>query len=319
MQTAAAEKQSDNYKEYYSNVKKYDFRKPKKFTKEHQRDLNTLNENIIRILASNLSGMLRVFCEASVSRVVEKKYSDFISTLPSKTLMGIIGMAKNGIEEDQATLLLHVPSSINFFMIDILLGGSGEGYYFDRAYTEIETEILKNFYSKITGYIQDAWSMLIDVRLKNNSFETNPRLVQVFSPDDSVVVVDYEVKLGDVNVSTISLCIPAICLDEFLVPANSNGSYNFSKHYDAKQRTETILAALGETNMELKAVLGSVQLDMHDIVNLSEGDVIPLGVKTTDNIVVEVDEVPWFFAKLGEFKIKKAVKICANIKTSNKN
>lgn len=45
----------------HKRIKDYDFRKPKKFTKEHLRDLNAVNENIIRIFSSNLSSMLRVF------------------------------------------------------------------------------------------------------------------------------------------------------------------------------------------------------------------------------------------------------------------
>lgn len=300
-------------------IKEYDFRNPKKFTKEHQRDLNTLNENIVRMLATNLSGILRVFCEAKVVSVTEKKYSEFAAGLPEKTLMSVIGIAEGGVEEDQASLLLHVSSVINFFMIDKLLGGTGEGNYFKRGYTEIETEILKYFYDKITHCIQEAWSTLMDVRLKNNQYETNPRLIQSFSADESVIVIDYEINLGETYKSTINVCIPAMCLDDFLVPANVYNQYAFSKHYDAKQKTENILAALGDTNLEMKAILGTVQLDMHDIITLSEGDVIPLDTRTDDNIIIEVDSVPWFSAKLGEYKIKKAVKICGNVKTSDKN
>lgn len=42
-------------------IKDYDFKKPKKFTKEHLRGLNTVNENIIRIFASNISSMQEHF------------------------------------------------------------------------------------------------------------------------------------------------------------------------------------------------------------------------------------------------------------------
>ena len=55
-------------------ISNYDFKKPKKFTREHLRGLNTVNEHIIRIFASNLSSLLRVFCEVSLLKMEECRY-----------------------------------------------------------------------------------------------------------------------------------------------------------------------------------------------------------------------------------------------------
>ncbi len=301
-------------------IRAYDFRNPKKFTKEHLSNLNNLSESFTRILASQLSGMLRVFCEVNVARVAEKKYGDFVTAVPEKTFIGIIKITDSSNSDDrESVMLLHVPSVINFFMIDILLGGSGEGCYLEREYTEIEVEILKNFYDKITQYIYDAWSPLVDIKLSPDDYETNPRLIQVLSHDDPVVEVDYEIKLGEMNRSTIRLCIPASCLDEFFVLSNSNQKHNTTRHTSQAEdinRANTIMSALSETELELKAVLGSVELDMQEILSLEKGDIIPIDTKIDDDIIVEVGDIPWFSAKLGELKIKKAVKICDNIKKS---
>lgn len=314
--------QADSFENH--NIRPYDFRNPKKFTKEHLSNLNNLNESFTRILASQLSAMLRVFCEVNVARVDEKKYGDFVTSVPEKTFIGIIKITDSSETGDkESAMLLYVPSVINFFMIDILLGGSGEGCYLEREYTEIEVEILKNFYDKITQYIYDAWSPLVDVKLYPDNYETNPRLIQVLSHDDAVVEVDYEIKLGNLNRNTIKLCIPAVCIDEFFVFSNTNQKHNTKRHIsqaDDINRANAIMSALSETELELKAVLGSVELDMQEILSLEKGDIIPIDTKINDDIIVEVGDVPWFSAKLGEMKIKKAVKICDNIKKSaNKN
>ncbi len=300
-------------------VKNYDFRKPKKFTKEHLRDLNNLNDNTTKILALNFAGMLRISSEVTVARVVEKRYSEFISTLPENTFIGLIGISNSvsGNDGDESPIILHVPSTINFFMIDMLLGGSGEGCYLERGYTEIEIEILKNFYSKITRYIEEAWSSLIDVKLTLNAFETNPKIIQSVSTNSSVVEIDYEVKLGDGNINTIKLCIPADYLDKFLGISDAANRRNAAKRQNSeneKHKVNTIMTTLSETNLELKAVLGKTELDINEILSLEEGDIIPLNTRLDDAITISVDEVPWFTAKLGELKIKKAVKICDNIK-----
>lgn len=294
-------------------IKDYDFRKPKKFTREHLRDLNTVNENITRIFASNLSGMLRVFCEVNLKQLEERRYIEFINDLPDKTLIGMVELDPHGTHLDPTTMILHVPPTVNFFLIDILLGGSGDGYNLNRGYTEIEIEILKYFYERLTGYIHEAWNSLVETTCTVNAFETNPRIAQVLPPDDTVIVMSFEIKMRNVC-DNISLCISAMTLDAILNAAYQNSKYGKnSQRQDLekeKHRRDNIYNVLGNSELELKAILGSLQLETQDIIHLQVDDVIPLGKKIDSDIFVTVDDVPWFTAKLGEQKIKKAIKIC---------
>ncbi len=307
----------------FESVKTYDFRKPKKFTKEHLRDLNNLNDSTTKILALNFAGMLRISSEVTVARIVEKRYGEFVNTLAENTFIGLITISNSNTkenEEDEAPIILHIPSTINFFMIDMLLGGSGEGCYFDRGYTEIEIEILKNFYQKITAYIEEAWSSLIDVKLSLDTFETNPKIIQSISANDSIVEIDYEVKLGEGNINTMKLCIPADYLDKYIGISDAVNKRNAAKRQNSeseKIKVNKIMSALSETSLELKAVLGTTELDLNEVLSLEKGDIIPLGTRFDGDVIISVDEVPWFSAKLGELKIKKAVKICDNIKKNN--
>lgn len=296
-----------------ARIKEYDFRKPKKFTREHLRDLNTVNENITRIFASNLSSILRVFCEVNVNRLEERRYAEYINDLPDKTLIGLLDFSPKIADMAPTTMILHVPPTVNFFLIDILLGGPGTGYQYQRGYTEIETEILKHMYGKLTGYVNEAWNALIETECTAGSFETNPRIAQVLSPDDTVIVMSFEIRMRDI-VDTISLCLSAVSLDTILNSSAVAGKYGKNLlRADAekeRQRRELIYHALSGTDLEVKALLGTVQLDMQEVVNLQKGDIIPLGRRVDSDIFVTVDDVPWFTAKLGQQKIRKAIKIC---------
>lgn len=294
-------------------IKDYDFRKPKKFTKEHLRDLNTVNENICRVLASNLSGLLRIFCEVSFDEIEEQRYGDYVNSLPDKTFIGIMRLKPQMNSVDESLLLMHLPSSINFFMIDILLGGSGDSYNLKRAYTELEVEILQNIYTKISAFISEAWNALIPVNHEISGFETNPQLAQALYPGDTVITLSFSIKMRDIT-DKISLCIPALNLDEILNASNRGGKFNklFQKIDAEKERArrDIIYNALSESELELKAVFSEIQLDTQDIVNLQQGDIIPLNKKINSDILVTVGGIPWFTAKLGELKIKKAVRLC---------
>jgi flagellar motor switch protein FliM len=300
-------------------IRDYDFKKPKKFTKEHLRCLNTVNENIIRIFSSNISSMLRAFCEIEMLKMEECRYMEYLNMLPDKTFVGLISMNIAESTSDDCTIIVHFPSTVNYFLIDILLGGDGHGYNLSRGFTEIEIAILDNFYKKITGFFAESWKSLMDVNCELYGNETNPRLAQFISLDDSVIVLSFQIKIRDI-VDKFSFCIPSISLDEMLrTTLTKNAKNNKPEDEKEKIRREAISSSLNDSAMELTAVLDTVMLDVHDIVSLEVSDVIQLKKKIDDNIILTVEGEPKFSAKLGDRKIKKSVKICDIVSTAEIN
>ncbi|MCM1226937.1 MAG: flagellar motor switch protein FliM [Clostridium sp.] len=291
-------------------IREYDFKKPKKFTKEHLRGLNTVNENIIRIFSSNISSMLRTFCEIEMNNMEECRYMEYLNTLPDKTFIGLLNAEISETMSDENIIMMHFPTTINFFLIDILLGGDGHGYDFKRGFTEIEIAILDNFYKKMANNFSEAWKSLVDVNCTLVSNETNPKLAQFVSLDDSVIVLSFQMKISNI-VDTFSFCIPSMNLDSILRAAMFK-HVKSNKQEDEKEnmRREALSNSLNESAMELTAILDTVMLDVHDIVNLAVSDVIPLSKKIDDNIIITVEGEPKFSAKLGDRRIKKSVKIC---------
>ncbi len=301
-------------------IKSYDFKKPKKFTKEHLRGLNTVNEHIIRIFGSNLSALLRVFCEVSQLKINECRYSEYLNSLPDKTLIGLIDMNDEKTGDNRCTLITHFPSTINFFIIDILLGGSGTNYLFNRGYTDVEIAILENFYQKITKYFTEAWKNLSDVNCELVGYETNPKLAQFISTEDSVVVMSFQIKMREIT-DVFSFCIPAINLDSILREALAKSNKQSSKTENDKEaiRKEMLADSLKGSTMELTAVLDNLYIDMQDIINLKVSDVIPLNTRIDDNIILTVEGEPKFTVRVGDRKIKKSVKICDVASSSDIN
>lgn len=78
-------------------IKEYDFRTPKKFTKEQIKILERIFENYSRHLSSYITGLLRLYCKVSLASIEEQKYFEFSNALPDYTIMGIVDL---GIEDD---------------------------------------------------------------------------------------------------------------------------------------------------------------------------------------------------------------------------
>ena len=300
------EQQSDDKK-----VKDYDFYSPKKFTKEQLRNVKSLHENMGRLLASYFSGVLRVYSEAMVLQVEEQRYYEYNNALPDTALLGIIDIKPTDSNLNEFTLMIDLSSNIAFFMIDRLLGGSGVDSSLNRDLTDIEMGIMRNLFSKFTRYIKDAWCDYVDVTVTLDTVETNPRLVQIYAPEDIVVIVPFTLRLEDFE-GAFDVCIPAIGLEEVLRTFTSKYARMSQKMSDESRKElyrKIIKDSLYSSDLDIKAVFDEVRIELTDILHLRVDDVIHLEKKVDSDIKLTIDGEPWFAAKLGSVKTNKAVKI----------
>lgn len=294
----------------HRRAKEYDFRSPKKFTKEQLRTMDSLHENFSRLLSSHLSGILRLFCEVSVLNIEEMTYFEYNNGLPDRALIAMVDFKPEDKHFSEGALIMNFSTSVGFFMIERLLGGAGDGYNLTRDYTDVEMAILENILSKVVEQLQEAWHNYLDVAITLGSIETNSRLLQALAPADVVVIVTLQIKMRDLN-GNMSICIPGENLEEVI----NNFSLKYARtakrqSYDNEEvKKQIIFDTLTDSSLEIKAVLGELSLDLRDILQLQVSDVIPLNKSIDSNIEVLIDNTPWFSAKLGESKAKRAVKL----------
>ena len=299
-----------NEEEPSKKVKDYDFASPKKFTKEQLRALDSLHETFSRMLSSYLSGMLRSVCDVEVFQIEEQRFYEYNNALPDNALLGIMDFKPGDTQYNESSLMMDMSTSLGFYLIDRLLGGSGNGYNLTRGYTEIELSILNNIFVKITSRLQDAWNTNLSVRIGLNSIETNSRLLQVFAPDDIVVIIILNIKLGNLT-GNLSFCIAAESLEEFIDNFTVRYARVAKRQAPEKEQAKKklILEGIFDSDMEMVATFDEFPMELRDILQLQESDVIPLNKSINSDILMSVDGIPWFSAKIGETKGKKSVKL----------
>lgn len=291
-------------------IKEYDFSSPKKFTKEQLKALDGLHETFARMLSSYLSGLLRSVCDVEVTQIEELRYYEYNNALPDTSLIGILDFQPQERRYSESTMIMDLSTTLGFYLVDRLLGGPGDGIDLTRDYTDIEISILTNVFEKITGRLQDAWSNNLAVQARLNSIETNSRLLQVFAPDDIVVIIVLTVKLGSLT-GNLNICIPAESMEEVIDNFTVRYARTTKRQDPEKEqaRRRIILESVCESNMEMRAVFDTFSMDLRELLQLQPQDVIPLGKTIGSDVLVWVDGIPWFTAKLGETKGKKSVKL----------
>ena len=290
-------------------IKTYDFKSPKKLTKERMSTVENLYDSFARALAPYLTGLMQSYCEISVTGIVERRYQEFSNSVPDRSLFGMITLIPDNKDYNEAPLVLEVDTRLAFFMIERLLGGAGTEYELSRDFTDIEKAILQYLLGKITEFIGDSWKEYLDVDAALTGLQTNPHLLQVSAPEDVVIQVELEVLIDKLS-AVLNLVMPAPNVEEL----TSKFGYTYAvsqKKDEAKQLAKRgyIEQHLLESEVELRAIFHEFSLDAQDILQLQPGDVVPLNKKVDSSIDIYVEDVACFEAKLGHTKLRKAVEI----------
>ena len=196
-------------------IKEYDFRTPKKFTKEQIKILERIFENYSRHLSSYITGLLRLYCKVSLASIEEQKYFEFSNALPDYTIMGIVDL---GIEDDdieESNAVLQLSNSLTFTMIDRMLGGKGTYEDADRDFTEIEINVMRGIVERFTSLMTEAWDGYVETKPKLESIETNSRVISAADADETMIIVAMEVTIND-SKSVVSFCMSAITMDQIM-------------------------------------------------------------------------------------------------------
>ena len=291
-------------------VKEYDFRAPKKFTKEQIKVLESIFENYARLLSSYLTGMLRLYSRVTLVNIEEQRYNEFNNALPDYVVMGMVDLGIKNDEISETDVIIQVSNAITYTMIDRLLGGKGEYSDISRDFTEIEITIMADILKSFSMLLQEPWMTHIDLEPRLIGIETNSRVVQTIGHEDTVIIVALEVEINNQK-SIVSVCIPAINLDEIMgkfIPRYTRSGRKTDANRE-QERRDNIMTGISTTELDITAVLSTINLDLYEVLTLQINDVIPLDKKITENITVVVGDKQWCDGKLGTYNGKKAIMV----------
>ncbi len=291
-------------------VKEYDFRSPKKITKETVNLLNGIYESYCRNMSSILTSMLRFMCDVTVEQIEESVFHEYNNALNDYVLMGLINVKYPDETVSDNQILMEVSRPLSFVIIDRLLGGSGEESNYTRDYTDIELTLLGNLLKQVIPNMGLAWEGTIGIKTELNKIETNSRFIQSINYNDTVLIIVLNASLNQIT-GKITICIPTNILDEIFKKADVFSKNIKKKHADQnyENQKEVIMETLKASKLTISGILGKTEATLGDILNMQVDDVIMLDKDCNADVDVNVDGEKWFEGKWGTKKNKGVIKI----------
>ena len=280
-------------KEEKHKVKKYDFRSPQKFSKDHIRTLEMVHDSFARIVSNYLTGQLRKHVKIEIQSVEQITYEEFVHSIPNPTILTIFRMPPL-----QGNILLEMNPQFSLQILDILLGGTGEKNETTKEFSEIEKNILANITSEMIKSMVLAWDGILDVKPEFEFLETNPTVNQTLAPNEPVALLSFLVELGKSS-NYMNLCIPYLSIEKVLDKLVVQ--YWFKNEDDelAEEVKQKLKKGIEPVEVNMHVELGNTQITIDDFLKLVQGDVLILDSKCSEPVRVFVENEECFIAKPG--------------------
>ncbi|MBN2579401.1 MAG: flagellar motor switch protein FliM [Pirellulales bacterium] len=287
----------------------YDFKRPERVGKEQMRALQTLHEGFGRNFGAALSALLRSIVEVKLTSVDQLTYSEFVFSLENPTCFNLLKA-----EPLEGNLILDINPSILYPIIDRLLGGGREaGPLARRPLTEIELRLVSRITNLFLHELKHAWENVLDLQLEVVQVESNPQLVQIVPPNEVVVLISFELTIGELR-GMMNLCIPYNSIERIGGKLSANSWVAYGRRQATPESVAQISRAVCTSQVELRVRLAQSRLSTGELIGLRIGDIISTEKDIHHPIIVSIEGLPKFRAKPGSFKGRKAVMIVDSIK-----
>lgn len=282
----------------------YDFKRPDRVGKEQMRALQSLHEGFGRNFGAALSALLRSIVEVKLTSVDQLTYSEFVFSLENPTCFNLLTA-----KPLEGNLILDINPSILYPIINRLLGGGKEtGTMARRALTEIELRLVGRITDLFLHDLKRAWANILPLEFEVERVESNPQLVQIVPPNEVIILISFELTLGDVR-GMMNLCIPFNAIERIGNKLTTNNWVSYARVSPTEESIQQVSSRLGQSLVEMVATLASTRITTSDLLTLRVGDIVTTEQDIHSPLDVAVEGVAKFRASAGAIKGHKAVQI----------
>lgn len=290
--------QSDAFK----SAQPYDFRRPDRIAKDQLRSIHLLHENFARSLASSLSAFLRAYTAVNLVSVEQLSFSEFTRCLPSPTCLVALGL-----RPFEGGAVLELSHSLAFPIFEMLLGGTGRGSAkINREITEIEKSILDGLFRIILQDLKTAWQVVTFIDFVVESHETEPALLQLLAPNEAVVAVSMELKVGEYS-GLMNICVPSIIIK--MLRQKFDQQWTVRKSHSSEAEHARTLKLIKSSIIPVEAKLNGPTLVLEDLLAIEVNDVLTFDYPVNREVDLLLNGTIKFAGSIAQSGQKRAFQI----------
>ena len=281
-------------------VKNYDLTSQDRIVRGRMPTLEMINERFARYTRISMFNMLRRTADVSVGGIQIQQFGEYVHTLYVPTSLNMVKFRPL-----RGTALIILDAKLVFKLVDNFFGGDGRHAKIEgREFTPTELRVVQMVLNQAFVDLTEAWKAIMPINFEYVHSEVNPSLANIVSPSEVVVVSTFHVEL-DGGGGELHITMPYSMIEPIreVLDAGLQSDSDEQDERWIKALREDVLAA----KVELECDIVRREITLRDIVDLKEGDVIP--IEFPDFHVLTANGVPMFRTQLGQHRGNLALKI----------
>ncbi|MBI4688388.1 MAG: flagellar motor switch protein FliM [Nitrospirae bacterium] len=274
-------------KESPGGVKQYDFTNQERIIRGRMPGLEIANERFARFFRNSISSVLMKAVDVSIRNVEMMKFGEFMKIIPFPSSINIFKM-----EPLKGYALFVIDAQMVFAFVDYFFGGGAGSPYVKsegRYFTPIEQKIIRRIVGIALDDMATAWKALAAIEPEYISSEMNPQFVTIVTPAEIILKIEIALEVENFT-GRLFFCIPYSMIEP--VKEKLYSGIQVDKLDIDERWISRIKEILTDSYVEVVTEMGCAELTLEDLTKLEVGNVITIGKKVSDDILVKVEGVP---------------------------
>ena len=271
--------------------------------------LEVVFDRLVRVLSSSLRNFTSDNVDVSIDSMVSLRFEDYLNSIPLPALLVVF----RAVEWENFGIIT-IDSSQIYSTVDILLGGrraSKTPRIEGRPYTTIEQDIVKKMADIVLADMSASFDPLSPVTFQFERLESNPRFAQITRPNSAALLVRLRVTMEERG-GMVEILLPHATLEpirDLLLQMFMGEKFGQDSVWERHLGRE-----VGQTQVEIAAVLDERNITLGEVVNLKIGSTILLDVTPEDPVRLKCGGVSLTSAQVGRVGDRIAVAVNDDIR-----
>ncbi len=266
----------------------YDLTSQEKIVRGRLPTLDIINQMFSRLFRNSFSSLMRKSADIITVSTDSLKFGEFLRSLPVPSSLHVFRM-----EPLRGFGLMVIESRLVFSFVDNFFGGTGtsDTNILGRDFSAIETRMTRNVVQTALEDWERAWKTVHPLSCTYVRSEVNPQFAAIVPPTDVVLVIVFDIEMENSS-GTVTICIPYSMVEPIINKLKANFQ---SEQLEVDQVwINRLRGELMQTEIELVAELGQVELTPRDLLGLKVDEVIMLGKDVSDPLHVSIEGLTKF-------------------------
>jgi flagellar motor switch protein FliM len=268
--------------------------------------LEVVSKSFAERAGASLSALLGRDASMQFTSLESAKSADLQAALPLPASLAVVRL-----KPLPGFAFVSVEPALLLTLLDGFFGGSGRANADSQAAIAPAAQrflalMLKSFTADLTA----AWAPVTPVELELVKQETNPRLVQLGAPQESLLVLKFTVEFG-ARSGRIEWLLPEALLAPVREILAADGGQTTLRKQEAW--APAITTGLQDAEIDMRAILTQAQISLRELVRLSPGDIIP--IEQPQQVTLLAGDVPLYRGRFGVSQGRNALKILSGAST----